>query len=252
MKITVCGAAGRMGQTILTMSKKDTDIQIFGALDLTTKKKHYNHNSNIISIKNLQKFLKKTDVIIDFSTPTSTLNNLKLANKYHIPVVIGTTGFDKVQIRKITEFSKNIPIVLSPNMSIGINILFKLIEIILEKNPNYDVNIIELHHNKKKDSPSGTAIMFSKIVTAIKNGRLYIENPDNKILKNEVGIFSLRSGDIVGDHSLYFVGDAERIELTHRVQSRDAFAIGAIKAAKWLVKQRVIGLYDMCDVLNLK
>jgi 4-hydroxy-tetrahydrodipicolinate reductase len=201
--------------------------------------------------------LHDTDVLIDFTNPDSALKNIEAAKKYNVPVVIGTTGFIDEQKEKITEISKVVPIVMSPNMSVGVNLLFKLVKEAANKIPDYDIEIVELHHNKKQDSPSGTAAKLAEIAAAaigqnISEAGVYGRRSVHAVRrKDEIGIMSVRGGDIVGEHTVYFVGPGERIELTHRAQSRDTFAAGAVRAAKWLVDKKP-GLYDMQDVLGLK
>jgi 4-hydroxy-tetrahydrodipicolinate reductase len=245
MNITVCGSSGKMGKSIVSLIKNDESIKIFGEID-----------SKINSGKNLCYFLPKTDVVIDFTSPISSIENLRFAKEYLKPIVIGTTGFNKIQKKEIFEISKIIPIVLSPNMSIGVNVLFKIVEIITKKLPNYDIEVLELHHNKKKDSPSGTAIKISEIIASslkvdINKVAVYGRHFENKIRENnEIGISSIRAGGIVGDHTVFFVGQDERIELTHRANSRNSFSYGSIVAAKWIINKKS-GLYDMFDVLGL-
>ncbi|MDR1122694.1 MAG: 4-hydroxy-tetrahydrodipicolinate reductase [Endomicrobium sp.] len=257
MKLAICGAAGRMGQSIIAIVKDDSEVQISGAFEFEGSKAIGTGSPIILPVTDLEKILKNTDVLIDFTNPESTLKNLSFAVKQKVSVVIGTTGFSKEQKKKICEVSKVIPIVFSPNMSVGVNILFKLIEEVAKKNPDYDIEIVELHHNKKKDSPSGTAAKLAEVAAYsidkdIKDVVVYGRHSANSARKkNEIGILSVRAGDIVGDHTVYFVGSGERIELTHRAHSRDTFAVGAIRAAKWVVGKK-FGLYDMFDVLSLK
>ncbi|MDR1662862.1 MAG: 4-hydroxy-tetrahydrodipicolinate reductase [Endomicrobium sp.] len=257
MKLAICGASGRMGQSIIVMAKEDFEIQISGALEFEGSKAIGTGSPIISSVADLEKILKNTDVLIDFTNPESTLKNLDLAVKQKVPVVIGTTGFSEEQKTKIYEASKVIPIVFSPNMSVGVNVLFKLVEELVKKIPDYDVEIVELHHNKKKDSPSGTAAKLAEVVASsigkdIKDVGVYGRHSTNSARKkDEIGVLSVRAGDIVGDHTVYFVGPGERIELTHRAHSRDAFAAGAVRAAKWVVDKK-LGLYDMSAVLLLK
>jgi 4-hydroxy-tetrahydrodipicolinate reductase len=257
MNIVICGAAGKMGQAIISVSKLDSDINIVGALDrehkaLDTK------NIVILPIDKLETIICTTkSIIIDFTNPKCTLNNVKIAEKYNTPIVIGTTGFNTHEKAYISELSKNIPIVLSPNMSIGMNIVFKLVEIMTKTLLNYNIEIVELHHNSKKDAPSGTSNKIAEIISSnlgetLDDIAIYGRHGINlNRKKNEIGIFSIRAGDIVGDHTIYFTGIGERIELTHRAHSRYPFAIGAIKAAKWLSKIKKSGLYNMSDVLNI-
>jgi 4-hydroxy-tetrahydrodipicolinate reductase len=257
MKVTICGAAGRMGRTILTLAKLDGEIQISGVLESDGNKAIGTGDPVIYSIKDLKSFLSETDSLIDFTNPESTLKNLEVAEEFKVPVVIGTTGFDEEQRNKIAEISKSVPIVFSPNMSVGVNILFKLVENVVKKIPDYDIEIIEIHHNKKKDSPSGTAAKLLEIAASslgkdINETAVYGRHSQDAVRKKgEVGLFSIRAGDIVGEHTVYLAGPGERIELTHRAHSRDTFASGALRAAKWVANQKP-GLYDMIDVLGIK
>jgi 4-hydroxy-tetrahydrodipicolinate reductase len=257
MKITVCGAAGRMGQVVLAIAKSDENVKIAGALEYDGSKTIGTGDPVVSSVVDLEKFLPETDALIDFTNPESALRNLEVAEKYKVPVVVGTTGFNEEQRKKISKISKNIPVVFSPNMSAGVNVLFELVETVVKKLPGYDIEIVELHHNKKKDSPSGTAAKLAEIAADSigKNiddiGVYGRHSSDTMRKKDEIGLQSVRAGDIVGDHTIYFVGPGERIELTHRAYSRDTFAAGAIRAAKWAVGRKP-GLYDMAEVLSLK
>ncbi|MDR0723908.1 MAG: 4-hydroxy-tetrahydrodipicolinate reductase [Endomicrobium sp.] len=257
MKIVVCGAAGRMGQTIVNLIKEDSSLEVLAALEHEGSKAIGTGDPVISSVSNLEKFLDKADVIIDFTNPESSLSTLIFASKYNVPIVIGTTGFTIEQKQKIKKISEKVPVVLSPNMSVGVNILFKLVKEAAEKMADFDVEILELHHNKKKDAPSGTAAKLAEIAASARGkniedvavyGRHGVAFARTK---DEIGVLSVRAGDIVGDHTVYFAGQGERIELTHRASSRDTFAAGALRAAKWVVKQNS-GLYDMADVLDIK
>ncbi|MCL1972959.1 MAG: 4-hydroxy-tetrahydrodipicolinate reductase [Endomicrobia bacterium] len=257
MKITICGAAGRMGQSILDIAKVDETVQVCGAVEYESSPAIGMGNPAIVPASKIEEVLPTTEVLIDFTNPATALKNLEIAKKYKIPVVIGTTGFISEQKEKIAEAAKEIPVMLSPNMSVGVNILFKLVEEVTKLIPDYDIEIVELHHNKKKDSPSGTAAKLAEIAASAvgKNindvgvyGRKTIMG-DRK--KDEIGVLSVRGGDIVGEHTVYFAGTGERIEITHRAQSRDTFGAGAVRAAKWIIGKEP-GLYDMQDVLGLK
>ncbi|MDR1941543.1 MAG: 4-hydroxy-tetrahydrodipicolinate reductase, partial [Endomicrobium sp.] len=203
------------------------------------------------------KFLPDADVLIDFTNPDSALKNLDVARLLKKSVIIGTTGFISEQKDKISEIAKDIAIVLSPNMSVGVNLLFKLVEEVAGRIPDYDIEMVELHHNKKKDSPSGTAVKLSEIAAkAIGKNISDVGVYGRKSVmaerkKDEIGILSVRAGDIVGDHNVYFAGPGEMLTLTHRAHSRDTFAAGAVRAAKWIMGKEP-GLYDMQDVLGLK
>ncbi|MDR1784416.1 MAG: 4-hydroxy-tetrahydrodipicolinate reductase [Endomicrobium sp.] len=257
MKILICGGAGRMGQAIIKLAKLDKEIQVLGVFESDTSMAVGTGDPVIRSVRDLKIFLPETDSLIDFTNPSSTMKSLEIVKEFKVPLVIGTTGFSEEQKSKIFEMSKSVPIVFSPNMSAGVNILFKLVETVVKKIPDYDVEILELHHNKKKDSPSGTAVKLAEIV-ASSLGRnmndigVYSRHSTSTLRKrDEIGLFSIRAGDIVGEHTVYFAGAGERIELTHRAHSRNTFASGALRAAKWVVNQNP-GLYNMIDVLNMK
>jgi 4-hydroxy-tetrahydrodipicolinate reductase len=176
------------------------------------------------------------DVFVDFTLPEASQINLDYVARYKKALVLGTTGFNEEQLKKIEEVSKVVPIVFSPNMSVGVNVLFSLLpEIAKRLGPDYNIEIVEAHHKAKKDAPSGTARKFSQILS--------------EVTKKEIPTHSVRLGDIVGDHTIIFCGNSERIEIKHQAHSRDLFALGALKAAKW-VAQKTPGLYSMQDVLN--
>ncbi|MDR3048857.1 MAG: 4-hydroxy-tetrahydrodipicolinate reductase [Elusimicrobiota bacterium] len=256
MKIVVCGAAGRMGQAILNLAKADTSIEISGAVEFDESPAIGTGSPKISKASELPAILSADTVLIDFTNPQSALKNLEIARQKETAVVIGTTGFDASQKEQISKVAKEIPVLLSPNMSIGVNLLFKLVQEVSKAVSDYDIELVELHHNKKKDAPSGTAVKLAEIIADalgrnIEKDAVYERHSVNKARsKDEIGIMSVRAGDIVGDHTIYFAGPGERIELTHRAHSRDTFAAGAIRAAKWLSTQKS-GLYDMQDVLSL-
>ncbi len=264
IKVIVNGAAGRMGSTIVRLIIEDRDIELVGAVEregypeidagIIAGKRETGVNivDNINKLKGIQ-----ADVIIDFTAPDATMKALNFAVENKIAMVIGTTGLSEENLNKIKEASSSIPIVQSPNMSIGVNILFKITELVAKIIGNdYDIEIIEAHHRFKKDAPSGTAVKLGEIV-ANATGRNYKEVAKfgrNGIIgertKDEIGMQVIRAGDIVGDHTVLFGGIGERIELTHRAHSRENFARGAIKAVKW-IKGKNPGLYSMFDVIGL-
>lgn len=261
-KIVVCGAAGKMGSSIIRLSGADSELETIGALESkghpsVGKAVISSEKNQIIIMENLSDIINECNVIIDFTNPSSTLEHVEVASKHKKAIVIGTTGLKQDEIEKIKAASKNIPVIFSPNMSIGVNLLFKLVGEVARAIPDYDVEIVELHHNQKKDAPSGTAVKLSQIAASelkrnIDKVGVYGRHGVIGARKHEeIGVLSVRAGDIVGEHTVYFAGLGERVELTHKAHSRDTFASGALYAAKWLVKQKP-GLYDMQDVLNLK
>lgn len=257
------GVLGRMGLTILKVASEDKEVKVVNVVE-------HPENPNIgkslkeitgfnIDLTITDSFLKgkRPEVIVDFTTPEATISAIDFALKENIPVVIGTTGFDEEKLEKIKQAGKKIPIVFSPNMSIGVNLLFKLVEIVSKTLGNdFDVEIVEVHHRFKKDAPSGTALKLAEIIANSLNRNLsesMITGRQGIIgerSKKEIGIMSIRAGDVVGEHTVIFGGLGERIELTHRAHSRETFARGAIRAAKWIVDKEP-GLYSMFDVLGL-
>jgi 4-hydroxy-tetrahydrodipicolinate reductase len=235
VKIAVSGAAGKMGGRIINLAAKDSDFKLVVALE---RQGHQSIGREICGIKITDDpdAVKVADCLLEFTTPQATVEHLGFALKYKKPIVIGTTGLSSDDKFKIGEASKVIPIVLSPNMSIGINILFGLIKFTLEKLPgDYSVNITEAHHVHKKDAPSGTAKRIAEIIEA--TGRQIKD------------IKSIREGEIVGDHKVGFESPVEKIELSHSATTRDIFAQGALKATGWITNKQA-GLYSMEDVLK--
>ncbi len=265
IRIGIAGALGRMGKTIAQLCRDDSEIQIVSAIENPQHpdlNKDYglllfNQNINVLVSKISDEVINNIDVLIDFSTPLSTLQNIEICSIKKKPVVIGTTGFKEEDIEKIQSFKNSIPILISPNMSLGVNILFYLVEEAAKKLKNqFEVEIIEIHHSKKKDAPSGTAVRLKEI---IKNHYNLAENNivygRNGIIgersKDEIGVHAIRGGDVVGEHTVFFFSEGERIEITHKATSRIIFAKGAILSAKWIYNKKP-GFYTMKDVLNIK
>jgi len=254
MEIIICGASGRMGKEVISLCKKK-GIKLAGAIESPEHPclgKEIEKGVKISS--NLERVIKKDSVIIEFTTPSAVLKHLKIAKKKKIPMVIGTTGFKEKEYGQIKEASKDIPILLSPNMSIGINILFKLIkEITRISGEEFDIEIIEMHHRGKKDAPSGTAREIAEIIAKTKGKDLsqigvYGREGLKERTKEEIGIHAVRGGSIVGEHTVIFAGEGERLEITHRAESRQIFAQGAIRGAEFIIRQKK-GLYTLQDAL---
>jgi 4-hydroxy-tetrahydrodipicolinate reductase len=253
VNVSINGALGRMGKTIIEVCLQDKEISIVGLADLKGPTKVYD-NLPVVELT-LEKYISPTDVVIDFSSPEGTQEVLRLCLQYKKPIVIGTTGHSEEQLNNIKKSSEKIPIVLSPNMSLGVNLIFKLVEFLTNvlKDKNYDIEIIEAHHNKKKDAPSGTAKKIMEVIKNIKPETEFVYGRNGIIgerKNNEVGINVIRCGDIVGEHTVIYSTYGERIELKHIATSRETFAKGAIFAAKW-VKDKPAGLYNMFDVLQI-
>jgi 4-hydroxy-tetrahydrodipicolinate reductase len=210
---------------------------------------------NINVTSNLFQAMSRGDVIIDFSTPESALECLKISKQKELPVVIGTTGFNKKQFDEIKTFSKFLPIVLTSNMSIGVNALAGLIgKRSLTLGDDYDVHISEIHHRNKKDAPSGTALYLASSIASAKNknlAELLTSSKGKADSRGKISICSARAGDIAGEHTVIFAGPEERVEVTHRASDNIIFARGALQAARWII-EKAPGMYSMMDVLELK
>lgn len=261
IKIAVCGALGRMGSLILRLAHSSGDFQIVGAKE---RRDHFALgkklrdlgicDSDVTVISDLNEVIDSCDVVIDFTEPKASLEHFQIAKDHNKPIVIGTTGFTDDEISLIRS-SKDVRALISPNMSFGMNLMYRLVRlasILVEE--GFDVEITEVHHRMKKDSPSGTAKKLMEIILERypsvrwepKYGRFGIHGERKK---EEIGIMSIRGGDVVGEHTVTFFGVGERIEITHRATSRETFAKGALYAAKWIIGKEP-GIYSMEDVLS--
>jgi 4-hydroxy-tetrahydrodipicolinate reductase len=224
-----------MGRRIFELSCNDKDFEV----TLVLERKGIppiGKELGKIKISSSADGLFLVDVFVDFTTPEATETNLDYVARYKKALVLGTTGLNDAQLKKVEEISKVVPVVYSVNMSVGVNVLFTLLpEIAKRLGPDYNIEITEAHHRAKKDAPSGTAKKFGQILA--------------DTTKKEIPIHAIRLGDIVGDHTIIFCGNSERIEIKHQAHSRDLFALGALKAAKW-VMGKPAGLYSMQDVLR--
>jgi 4-hydroxy-tetrahydrodipicolinate reductase len=268
IKAVVTGAAGRMGSRIINVLSTSEGIRLGGAVE---RKGHALLGQDACGPAGLPSggvlvvigddpgaALKTGDVLIDFTYPEASLEHVRICAEMGKPLVIGSTGFNQEQLGEIGRLVQKVPCVLSPNMSIGVNLCFKLLEEIAKTiGEDYDMEIVEAHHRMKKDAPSGTAMKMAQVISQAVNRNLdevgvYArKGMIGERSKKEIGIQTLRAGDIVGEHTVLFAGKGERIELTHRAHSRDTFAAGAVRAAKWVVGKKP-GLYDMQDVLGLR
>lgn len=266
IKVIIAGAAGRMGSRLVALTKESAALALAGAVEA---KGHGSMgddageaagcgHTGIRITEDLSSVLPQADVVVDFSAPEASLEHVRLAAQHRRAVVLGTTGFTAADMSELRDLARHIPCVCSPNMSVGVNLLFKAVaEMAKTLGEDYDIEIIEAHHRLKKDAPSGTALKLAEVLAKAMN-----RNLDEKGVyarkgligerkPGEIGMQTIRAGDIVGDHTVIFGGMGERIEVVHRAQSRDTFARGALRAAQWAVKQQP-GLYDMLDVLNLR
>ncbi len=255
INLAITGCLGRMGQQLIKTSKNNKNFKL---VSLTENKKI---NKKIAGVKpslNSENAFKKANVIIDFTVPKCTLEVLKIATKLKKKVVIGTTGFTKKEENIIKKYSKKIPILKAGNMSLGVNLLMYLTEIASKSlNNNFLTKVFEIHHKKKKDYPSGTALMLGNGIAVGKNkdfyklvGKKYLNKKDFPYGK-KINFNSLRKGSVIGKHEVSFSSGKEKVSLNHEAFDRTLFSEGAITAAKWIINKRP-GLYSMRDLLNFK
>ena len=236
MKILINGINGKMGQEVANVLDNDKDIVLVGGVDKeSTGIYTYPVYTNVSQIE------EKPDV------PVATLNILSYAKENNIPVVIATTGFTNEQLNTINEYSKHIPIFKSANMSYDINLMAKIVASLSKSLPNTDIEIIETHHNRKIDSPSGTALFLADSINEANNNKMTYEFDRHN--KHENGFSSIRGGNIVGEHTVQFFGEHETLEVTHRCYSRTVFANGAVMAAKYIINKDN-GMYNMNHLIN--
>ncbi len=266
INVAVMGSAGRMGKMMILAVTDDPELSLSGAIEMAGhsdigRDAGVSAGVSDLGVKitdNIESAIGGADVLVDFSTPKGARAALSVCAKMEVPAVTGTTGQDDDGVSKIKKYSEKIPIVMAPNMSVGVNLLFKLAgEVAGILGDDFDIEIIEAHHNKKVDAPSGTAKKLFEIITSSlgrdpkKVGVYGREGNVGARTEKEIGIFAVRAGDIVGEHTVVFGGIGERIELTHKAHSRMTLAKGAVRAAKWVINKGP-GLYDMQDVLGLK
>lgn len=246
IKVLINGCNGKMGQEVAKAVNETPDIEILCGVDrVDTGDNSFPVFTDINTINMIP------DVIIDFSIPEATFNILEFASKHKIPTVVATTGFNENELQKIEDYSKDFPIFRSANMSYEINLMAKLVSELALKLTNSDIEIIETHHNKKIDSPSGTALILADSINNTLNNEMNYEynrhSKREKRSKKEIGIHSIRGGTEVGKHSVIFFGNNESLEITHNVTSRAVFANGSIKAAFYIVHKEN-GLFNMTDM----
>lgn len=235
IKLGVAGACGKMGRRIFELASHDKDFELTLALE---KKGTPLIGKDIGKLKVSSNVdgLFLVDVFVDFTIPEATEEHLNYVGRYKKPLVLGTTGLSDAQIQKVEEISRIVPVVFSPNMSVGVNVLFTMLPDLAKRlGPDYGIEIVEAHHRAKRDAPSGTAKKMAQV----------LKDATGK----EIPTHSMRLGDIFGDHTVIFCGNSERIEIKHQAHSRDLFVVGALKAAKWIMGKPA-GLYSMQDVLG--
>ncbi|HEY8418899.1 MAG TPA: 4-hydroxy-tetrahydrodipicolinate reductase [Clostridia bacterium] len=248
INLMICGVGGKMGKTLLDAAKQDKDIVKIVGFD------KFKSQLDIPVFDNYKDAPKDINCIIDFSRPDAIYGLLNYAKANRIPLVIATTGYSDEQQELITQASKDIPIFFSGNMSLGVSVMCELVKLAASKLADFDIEIVETHHNQKVDAPSGTAIMLAQSVNQglprprhLTFGR---HSSNQKREKEEIGMHSLRGGTVVGEHTVSFFGGDEVISIKHTAQSKTIFALGAIKAAKFLINQSN-GLYSMKDLLSI-
>src|SRR5271169_155037 len=252
-KIIVTGATGRMGARVIALSREHPDLRLGGALEKKGTKDIGRDiglllgvgETNVQLSDALENIIGSGDVVIDFTAPAATMQHVMIAAEHKKAMVIGTTGLSKDEIETIRQMTGEIPVVLAPNMSVGVNLLFKVLQDVARVlGDDYDIEIIEAHHRMKKDAPSGTALKMAQVIAEAVHRNLdevgvYARKGIiGERTKQEIGIQTVRAGDIVGEHTVLFGGLGERIEITHKASSRDTFARGALKAALWIADKR--------------
>ena len=264
IRVAVAGASGRMGRMLIEAMVAADDMRLVGALDVASSpaigqdaSAFLGHASGIPIAADLRSGLAGAQVLIDFTRPEGTLAQLSMCRELGVNMVIGTTGFSAAQKAQIAAHAQHIAVVLAPNMSVGINVVLKLIDVAARAlREGYDIEIIEAHHRHKVDAPSGTALQLGEVVAAalgrdLKTCAVYgRDGVTGERDVSTIGFATVRGGDIVGDHTVLFAGTGERIEITHKASSRATFAQGALRAARFLAG-RERGLYGMNDVLGL-
>ena len=267
IRVAITGAAGRMGRKILAAAAEDERFVVAAAIEAPGHAilgQDAGQQAGLAALEipvtdDLEAALAAADVLIDFTLPEPTLLHLAAAAATGRAAVVGTTGFSPEQRARIAELARRSPLILAPNMSVGVNLLFHLTtEAVRRLGPEYDIEVLELHHGRKVDAPSGTAARIAELAAearglsvpaALRHGR---EGAVGSRTRDEIGMHAVRAGDIVGEHTLFLAGPGERLELTHRCSSRANFARGALLAAAWLTGQEAGQVYDMQDVLGLR
>jgi len=264
-RVAIAGASGRMGRMLAQALVESADCQLAGALDVADSV-HIGNDatgflgqaSGVVIKADLHAGLQHAQVLIDFTRPEGTLAHVKACREKGVKMVIGTTGFSDEQKREIQAASQDIAIVMAPNMSVGVNVTLKLLEMAAAALANdYDIEIIEAHHRHKVDAPSGTALKMGEVIAQalgrdLKQCAVFDRQGHTGARPDKaIGFSTIRGGDIVGDHTVLFAGTGERIEITHRSSSRSTYAEGSLRAVRFLAHQQH-GMFDMFDVLGLR
>ena len=265
LRVAIAGASGRMGRMLIEAVREAGDCRLAGALDIlgapalgTDATAFLGQASGVAITSDLTAGLQNTGVLIDFTRPEGTLAHLHICRDLGVQMVIGTTGFTDAQKAEIAAASKDIAIVMAPNMSVGVNVTLKLLQMAAKAlATGYDIEVIEAHHRHKVDAPSGTALKMGEVIAEalgrdLKDCAVYArEGVTGERDPSSIGFATIRGGDIVGDHTVLFAGTGERIEITHKSSSRATYAQGSLRAARFLAG-KPNGLFDMFDVLGLR
>jgi 4-hydroxy-tetrahydrodipicolinate reductase len=265
MKIAIAGATGRMGKMLIEAVLNTPDAQLVGALEHTGSTQvgedagaFLGKKTGVTITTDIAAALSGAEYLIDFTRPEGTMAHLAIAQKTGSKMIIGTTGLNAEQLDSLKIASKNLAIVFAPNMSVGVNVTFKLLEVAAKMlSEGYDIEVIEAHHRHKVDAPSGTALRMGEVIAEALGEKLdevavfAREGHTGERKQGSIGFATIRGGDIVGDHTVLFAGEGERIEISHKSSSRQSYAQGSLRAARFLQKQAT-GLFDMQDVLGLR
>lgn len=253
INVILCGALGKMGSTVAEEIAGDPALKLIAAVEAPGHKGLRSTIAGAKVIPDLDSVLSRGDVVVDFTTPLASLSNILASAEARKPAVVGTTGFTPEQLSVAVRASNKIPLIISPNMSAGVNLMFKVVHDVTKALADFDVEIVEIHHGRKIDAPSGTATRIAEAIELARpdskrtHGREGLTGPRKP---DELGLHSLRGGDVVGEHTVIFAGEGERFELTHRAHSRRTFARGTLRAIHFIVGKKP-GLYTMADVLGL-
>ena len=251
LRVVVCGALGRMGGTVSKLVSEASDLELVGGVDTRAGAVY---GKEVVTSDQIDRLLagKKPDVLVDFTVAAAAVENLKAASRHHVAAVVGTTGFTPKQREEMKRAAEAaVPAVITSNFSVGVNIFWFLVREAAKKLGDYDIEVIEAHHRNKKDAPSGTAKTILEILDAEAGARPKLYGREGMTERGkEIGVHVIRGGDIVGEHTVLFAGNYECIDLTHRAYDRSVFAMGALRAVRW-VKGKQPGVYTMADVLNL-
>ena len=265
LNIVIAGASGRMGRALLEAVASAPDMRLHGALERAGSPFLGRDAGELVGapqqlaiVEDFDTALRGAHALIDFTRPEATLAHIAACRRHKVALIIGTTGFDAAGKAAIAEAAREIPIVFAPNMSVGVNLVFKLLDIASRVlNEGYDIEIVEAHHRHKVDAPSGTALRMGEVIANalgrdLKECAVYgREGVTGERQPSTIGFATVRGGDIVGDHTALYATVGERVEITHKASSRMTFALGALRAARFLA-EREHGLYDMQDVLGLR